>query len=141
VRTGKGSFGRVRLAECTSVKSKFGDKVPHYFSIKSLKKSEVLRLKQEVHVKAERDLLLNKVVHPFIVTVYGTYKDERNLFMILEYVPGGEVLAACRRDMTNLENDHTKCVCGRSDGDASRRRLSSVGWFVRPHTGSTRRSW
>jgi len=107
---GKGTYGRVRLAESPGVKGKFGGK-PNYtpfFAIKILKKSEIIRLKQNEHVKAERDLLLNKVTHPFIVTVYGTYKDERNLFMIQEYVPGGEVLSQCRRDMSKLENDTTK---------------------------------
>jgi len=43
--------------------------------------------------------------HPFIVTAYGTYKDERNLYMILEYVPGGEVLAKSRAEVGKLDNN------------------------------------
>ena len=32
---------------------------------------------------------------------YHTYKDERNLFMILEYVPGGELLSDARNCFDN----------------------------------------
>lgn len=127
---GQGTYGRVRLAESTEVKEKFGpnrvrtevstgakkedeSKEPPqyhtgYFAIKILKKSEIIRLKQTDHVKAERDLLLHKITHPFIVSVHGCYKDERNLYMIMEYVPGGEVLAKCRQEIGKLENDSAK---------------------------------
>ena len=116
VRAGQGTYGRVRLAESPAVKEKYSASSPSglyhpgYFAIKILKKSEIIRLKQGEHVKSERDLLLNKVSHPFIVTAHGTYKDERNLFMILEYVPGGEVLAQCRAATSNLDNDTSKCA-------------------------------
>ena len=114
MRAGQGTYGRVRLAESTMVKQKIndeefdGEKHSPYFAIKILKKSEIIRLKQVEHVKSERDLLLTKVSHPFIVNSYGCYKDERNLYMVTEYVPGGEVLAAVRRDTAALSNDHAK---------------------------------
>ena len=106
---GQGAFGRVRIAESPEIKDKFArHQVIPYFAIKILKKSEIIRLKQGEHVKAERDLLLNKINHPFMVTSYGTYKDERNLYMILEYVPGGELLAKCRANTENLPNEAAK---------------------------------
>ena len=103
----------MRLAESPLVKEKFAGEHSGYFALKVLKKSEILRLKQLDHVKAERDLLLHKINHPFIVNVYHTYKDDRNLFMIMEYVPGGEVLAKCRADVSTLNNDLTKCAARR----------------------------
>ena len=90
------------------MKDKFSGEHSGFFAIKILKKSEIIRLKQDVHVKAERDLLLNKINHPFIVSAYVTYKDERNLYMCLEYVLGGEVLAKCRATTGKLENDQAK---------------------------------
>jgi serine/threonine protein kinase len=113
-RAGAGTFGRVRLAQSVVLADKSSEegKVVDglhsgYFAVKILKKSEIIRLKQTEHVKSERDLLF-KMNHPFIVTLHGCYKDERNLFMVLEYVPGGEVLAECRRDLGKLDNDVAK---------------------------------
>ena len=116
VTLGQGTYGRVRMAESTKAKELFAtlpeeekdDGTHGFFAIKILKKSEIIRLKQVDHVKAERDLLLHKVNHPFIVTALGSYKDERNLFLILDYVPGGEMLSACRRDASKFENDVAK---------------------------------
>jgi len=114
VTLGAGTFGRVRLAQSVVLADKSSEegKVVDglhsgYFAVKILKKSEIIRLKQTEHVKSERDLLF-KMNHPFIVTLHGCYKDERNLFMVLEYVPGGEVLAECRRDLGKLDNDVAK---------------------------------
>ena len=98
----------MRIAESPSVKQGSFHDHPGFFAIKILKKSEIIRLKQGDHVKHERDLLLNKIQHPFIVTSYGTYKDERNLYQILEFVPGGEVLAECRAMTGNLSNEACK---------------------------------
>ena len=106
VSAGRGSYGRVRLAESPMIKETY----PHhpskgYFAIKILKKSEIVRLKQAAHVKTERDLLLNKLAHPFVVTAYCTYHDERNLYMVMEFIQGGELLSECREASSKLEND------------------------------------
>ena len=50
----------------------------------------MIRLKQEEHIRAERQIL-SLIDHPFIVILYQTYQDPRNLFLLLEYVYGGEV--------------------------------------------------
>ena len=76
---------------------------PQTFALKILKKSEIIRLKQTEHVKQERNLLLD-MNHPFIEKAYRTYADERNLYLLSEYVPGGELLSRCRaRDSTPRE--------------------------------------
>ena len=88
---GTGTFGRVRLAKYTT-----GTAVEKYFAMKIMKKSEVVRLKQERHVLAER-WLLARLNFPFIVRMYGAYQDERNLYLLLEYIIGGELYSYLRR--------------------------------------------
>jgi serine/threonine protein kinase len=89
VRTlGTGTFGRVYL-----VKHKLTHK---YFALKVLRKMEVVRLKQVDHIKNEKRILLD-TGHPFIVTLYATFQDDTNLYMLMEYVIGGELFCYLRR--------------------------------------------
>jgi len=85
---GTGTFGRVKLCTLKTI-----NKV---FAIKILKKSEVIRLKQEEHIASER-ALLSLIDHPFVVCLYRTFQDNRMLHMLLEYVNGGEVFSHLRK--------------------------------------------
>jgi len=85
---GTGTFGRVRL-----VKHKESQ---NYYALKILKKCEILRLQQLHHIKCEVDIL-SKIDHPFIVNFLGNFQDEKRLYLILEYVPGGELFSYLRR--------------------------------------------
>lgn len=85
---GTGSFGRVHL-----VNSKHNDR---YYAIKVLRKEDVVRLKQVAHTKNERNVLM-QVSHPFIVNLWGTFQDDVNLYMVMDYVPGGELFSYLRR--------------------------------------------
>ena len=64
--------------------------------MKVLQKTEVIRLRQVEHVKAERRIL-SRVRHPFIVDLYATFQDNLNIYMLLSYVPGGELFTHLRR--------------------------------------------
>lgn len=64
--------------------------------MKVLQKTEVIRLRQVEHVKAERRIL-SRVRHPFIVDLYATFQDSLNIYMLLSYVPGGELFTHLRR--------------------------------------------
>lgn len=85
---GTGTFGRVKL--CT------WKATGRVFAIKILKKSEVIRLKQEEHIASERALLA-LIEHPFVVQLYRTYQDSHCVHMLLEYVNGGEVFSHLRK--------------------------------------------
>lgn len=85
---GTGTFGRVYLA-CYTACSK-------YFALKQMRKIDVLRLQQVVHVRDERALLA-RLSHPFIVRLYAALQDERNLYMLMEYASGGELFHYLRR--------------------------------------------
>mmetsp|Transcript_210 Transcript_210/g.358 ORF Transcript_210/g.358 Transcript_210/m.358 type:complete len:358 (-) Transcript_210:894-1967(-) len=85
---GTGTFGRVRLVQ-HKVTQKF-------LALKILLKSEVIRLKQVEHVINEKTIL-SQIKHPFIVNLFASYQNRQNLFMLMEYVPGGEMFSHLRR--------------------------------------------
>jgi len=93
---GTGTFGRVRL-----VKHKMTEK---YYALKILKKSEIIRLKQVDHIKSEVTLL-KMISHPFVVNLIGHFQDEKKLFMVLEFVHGGELFSHLRRE-GRFSDDH-----------------------------------
>lgn len=101
---GTGTFGRVRVVKIKGS----SDRTP--LALKILKKSEVMRLKQVEHVKAERQIL-SMIEHPFIVNLLATFQDEKRLFMLLEYVNGGELFSYLRKE-GRLPNDHAKFYAG-----------------------------
>lgn len=89
---GTGSFGRVHL-----VQSRVNAR---YYAVKVLKKSEVVRLKQVEHTNNEKHIL-ESVAHPFLVNMWGTFQDNVNLYMVMDYVPGGELFSVLRRSKVN----------------------------------------
>ncbi|KAM7177441.1 cAMP-dependent protein kinase catalytic subunit PRKX [Macrochelys suwanniensis] len=84
---GTGTFGRVHL-----VKEKMAKR---YFALKVMSIPDVIRLKQEQHVHNEKSVL-KEVNHPFLIRLFWTYHDERFLYMLMEYVPGGELFSYLR---------------------------------------------
>ena len=79
---GKGSFGEVLL-----VKLKANNK---YYAMKILIKKQVKLRHQEAHTKAERDLMV-KINCPFIVNIKFAFQDEYKLYIITEFMQGGEM--------------------------------------------------
>eukprot|EP01068_Selenidium_serpulae_P009816 Selendium_serpulae@DN5326_c0_g1_i1.p1 len=91
VRTcGTGSFGRVFMAK------KVGDPTDKPYAIKRLKKSVVIRQKQVDHIISEKKILA-VIRHPFVVEMFGTFKDDRYLYIVMEFVVGGEFFTYLRR--------------------------------------------
>ena len=41
---------------------------------------------------------MSQIQHPFIVTMKGSFKDERYVFIVMEIVPGGELFTHLRRE-------------------------------------------
>lgn len=101
---GTGTFGRVRVVKIKGSK----DRTP--LALKIMKKNEVIRLKQVEHVKAETSIL-SKIEHPFIVNLLATFQDEKRLFLILEFVNGGELFSHLRTE-GRLPNDDARFYSG-----------------------------
>ncbi|OJJ47118.1 hypothetical protein ASPZODRAFT_65567 [Penicilliopsis zonata CBS 506.65] len=85
---GTGSFGRVHL-----VQSRHNHR---FYAIKVLKKAQVVKMKQIEHTNDERRML-NRVRHPFLITLWGTFQDARNLYMVMDFVEGGELFSLLRK--------------------------------------------
>ena len=90
---GTGSFGRVHL-----VQSKHNQR---FYAIKVLKKAQVVKMKQVEHTNDERRML-QKVRHPFLVTLWGTFQDSKNLYMVMDFVEGGELFSLLRKSQVSL---------------------------------------
>ncbi|CEF66693.1 Protein kinase domain and AGC-kinase, C-terminal domain and Serine/threonine-/dual specificity protein kinase, catalytic domain and UBA-like domain and Protein kinase-like domain-containing protein [Strongyloides ratti] len=80
---GVGAFGKVSL-----VKKKDTGQV---YAMKTLVKTEVIQKQQAAHVKAERDILA-EANSPWIVKLFFSFQDSCNLYFIMEYVPGGDMM-------------------------------------------------
>ncbi|KAI2605159.1 Pkinase-domain-containing protein [Hypoxylon fragiforme] len=95
VRTlGTGTFARVCLVRPAAGTDEDREKV---FALKILRKAEVIKLKQIDHVRDERRILSDVAGHPFITELITTFSDHDSLYMLLDYVPGGELFSYLRR--------------------------------------------
>ena len=110
VTIGTGSFGRVLFATY-----KNSSKFP--CAIKILKKADIVRQQQVEHMLAEKQILesISKGSggferHPFIVNLYCTFHDSKHLYMVFEYVNGGEFFTHLRR-MGRIDNKAAKFYC------------------------------
>eukprot|EP01104_Vermistella_antarctica_P008113 TRINITY_DN2029_c0_g1_i1.p1 TRINITY_DN2029_c0_g1~~TRINITY_DN2029_c0_g1_i1.p1 ORF type:complete len:513 (+),score=151.78 TRINITY_DN2029_c0_g1_i1:170-1708(+) len=85
---GRGAFGEVRLVRMTGT--------DHLYAMKKLKKSEMIKKDQVTHVRAERDVLADcnyfYSKNPWVVNLHFSFQDEKCLYLIMEYVPGGDMM-------------------------------------------------
>ncbi|KAJ9109463.1 Serine/threonine-protein kinase [Naganishia cerealis] len=80
---GKGAFGEVRL-----VQKKDTGKI---YAMKTLLKTEMYKKDQLAHVKAERDVLAGSD-SPWVVSLYYSFQDAQYLYLIMEFLPGGDLM-------------------------------------------------
>ncbi|OVA03954.1 Protein kinase domain [Macleaya cordata] len=93
---GRGAFGEVRIC-----REKTTGQV---YAMKKLKKSEMLRRGQVEHVKAERNLLA-EVDSACIVKLYCSFQDAEFLYLVMEYLPGGDMMTLLMRKDTLTEDE------------------------------------
>lgn len=85
-----GAFGVVSL-----VKEKSTGQL---FAMKQLRKTDMLRKGQEGHVRAEREVLKSAALvssanaAEWIVRMHYSFQDRDNLYLVLEYMGGGDLL-------------------------------------------------
>ncbi|KAI4164686.1 MAG: hypothetical protein LQ342_001661 [Letrouitia transgressa] len=80
---GKGAFGEVKL-----VQRKSDAKI---YALKSLVKTEMFKKDQLAHVRAERDILAESD-SPWVVKLHTTFQDPTYLYMLMEFLPGGDLM-------------------------------------------------
>jgi len=91
---GKGAFGEVRLVQ----KIDNG----HIYAMKVLRKSEMVEKEQVAHVRAERDVLV-EVDHTWVVKMFYSFQDAENLYLVMEFLPGGDVMTLLMKKDTLSE--------------------------------------
>ncbi|KAG8468279.1 hypothetical protein KFE25_013362 [Diacronema lutheri] len=86
---GKGSFGKVLLVS----KKDSG----HLYAMKVLKKEALVKRNQVQHTKAERRIL-RTCDSPFIVRMHFAFQSADKLYLVLDYLPGGELFYHLKRE-------------------------------------------
>ncbi|OQS05517.1 cAMP-dependent protein kinase catalytic subunit [Thraustotheca clavata] len=99
---GTGTFGRVKLAR-HAVSGKA-------YAMKVLQKSQVVAYKQQLNILNEKNILAS-CNHPFILKLFQTFKDQNCLYLLMEFVQGGELFSYLHcndRPSGRLPNDHAR---------------------------------
>jgi serine/threonine protein kinase len=80
---GRGGFGKITLVERTDDASRF--------AMKTLRKDRLKRTKMRSGVELERSVMTD-VAHPFLVHCHAAYQTPLKLYMIMDYLGGGDLL-------------------------------------------------
>ncbi|EGG04639.1 uncharacterized protein MELLADRAFT_49110 [Melampsora larici-populina 98AG31] len=80
---GKGAFGEVRLVQKVDTAK--------IYAMKTLRKSEMFKKDQLAHVRAERDVLAESD-SPWVVQLYYSFQDSQYLYLLMEFLPGGDLM-------------------------------------------------
>lgn len=62
------------------------------YAMKVIRKSDMLRSSQEGHLRAERDFLVASENSRWIVPLIASFQDTTNLYLVMEYMVGGDFL-------------------------------------------------
>jgi len=91
---GKGSFGKVMLAEHKVSKQ--------IYAIKVLKKASILEEDDVECTLTERRVL--ELNHPYLTTLYASFQDDERLYFVMEFVAGGDLMFQIQKDRKFSEN-------------------------------------
>ncbi|KUF97244.1 hypothetical protein AM588_10011330 [Phytophthora nicotianae] len=99
---GSGTFGRVKLVrhKTTGVA----------YALKVLNKASVVAYKQQRNVVNEKSVM-TQCNHPFLLKLYTTYKDAARLYLLIEFVQGGELFTYLHSTPSSpgrIPNDHAR---------------------------------
>ena len=96
---GTGSLGKVIL-----VRYKINKNI---YAMKELSKSKIKINKQEEHSKSERDLMI-ELTSPFIVNIKFAFQDETKLYIVSEFLQGGDMFYHMHHSTINFTESTVK---------------------------------
>ena len=79
---GKGGFGKVWKVKCK--------KSGKIYAMKEMQKAKIINKKSINSVMNERTLLAD-LNHPFLVNMKYAFQDRENLFLVMDYLNGGDL--------------------------------------------------
>ena len=91
---GKGGFGKVWQVLFKKTKEPF--------ALKEMSKWKILDKKSEKSINNEM-ILLKKLNHPFIVNMHYAFQDNENLYLVMDFLSGGDLRFHCSRYRTFSE--------------------------------------
>ena len=91
---GKGAFGEVRLVQKVDT--------GHVYAMKILRKADMVEKEQVAHVRAERDILV-EADHQWVVKMFYSFQDPANLYLVMEFLPGGDMMTLLMKKDTLSE--------------------------------------
>lgn len=95
---GQGSFGRVFL-----VKKNNGKDKGTLYAMKVLRKA-TLKVRDRLRTKAERDILAS-IRHPFIVHLHYAFQTQGKLYLIMDFLRGGDLFSRLSNEVMFTEED------------------------------------
>ncbi|XP_025054545.1 ribosomal protein S6 kinase alpha-1 isoform X4 [Alligator sinensis] len=95
---GQGSFGKVFLVRKITPPDN-----NHLYAMKVLKKA-TLKVRDRVRTKMERDILAD-VNHPFVVKLHYAFQTEGKLYLILDFLRGGDLFTRLSKEVMFTEED------------------------------------
>ena len=99
---GQGSFAKVYLSSRKDDNKKF--------AIKAIRKSLLLSQSDNMECVIMEINVLRRLDHPNIVKLYKVYESEHHIYLVMEYVQGGDLLGYFRRKGTYSEKDASLVV-------------------------------
>jgi serine/threonine kinase 38 len=81
---GKGAFGEVRVCKHRET--------GEISAIKKMKKNEMHKKNQILHVRAER-LVLSEAQNPWIVELKASFQDDHHLYLVMDFLAGGDLMS------------------------------------------------
>ncbi|KAJ1559844.1 hypothetical protein HK405_009131 [Cladochytrium tenue] len=98
-QVGQGGYGQVFLARKRDSRE--------LCALKRMSKHQLLRMREEHHALAERDVLTRSDNSPWLVKLLYAFQDTEHVYLAMEYVPGGDM----RTLLTNsgvLREEHAR---------------------------------
>lgn len=110
VHCGKSSFRSTTTGSRTSDGYDSGrrfqaQKVDRVYAMKVIRKAEMVRLGQEGHIRAEREILTASERSKWIVPLVASFQDAVNLYLVMEYEAGGDFFGLLMRQGVLCEED------------------------------------
>ncbi|ESL10245.1 protein kinase [Trypanosoma rangeli SC58] len=97
---GKGAFGEVYICQ------RKDDEEKRLYALKRMRKTDMIRKKQILHVRSEKDVMAEAAAtNEWVVRLHLSFQDELYLYMVMEYMPGGDMISwLCLKQKFDVES-------------------------------------